>query len=150
MPSVSATTKGVKTRCELSAAADTCAAARKRLNFTVDVPGDLQVQAIDCELAQILTNLVANAIHYSPERETVRIAGLPRRDDIEVFVSDRGPGITPEHASKLFQPFFTTNNTGNGLGLWISRELARRVHGDLLLVPSTQGATFKLRLRRAA
>ena len=127
------------------------AAAKKRLNFAVEVPRDYNVQAIDCELAQILTNLVANAIHYSPEEETVRIAAFRLNGQVEVYVSDHGPGVSAEHSSKLFQPFFTTNNdSGNGLGLWISKELAHRMDGDLLLVPSTQGATFKLLLRSAA
>jgi signal transduction histidine kinase len=126
-------------------------AKRKRLDFAVDVPRELKVKAIDSELVQILTNLIANAVRYSPEEETVRIAALRRNSHVEVFVSDCGPGVSPEHCSKLFQPFFTTDKeAGNGLGLWISRELARRVEGDLLLVPATQGATFKLLLQPAA
>jgi signal transduction histidine kinase len=135
----------------VAAASVTFAAARKRINFVVDVPGDLKVNAIDSEVVQILTNLVANAVHYSPESETVRIAALRRNGDVEIFVSDSGPGVSPEHSSKLFQPFFTTNKvSGNGLGLWISRELARRADGDIMLVPSNEGATFKLLLKPVA
>jgi signal transduction histidine kinase len=126
------------------------AAERKRLSFAVDIARDLRVRAIDCELVQILTNLLANAVHFSPEQETVRVAALEGNSHVELYVSDHGPGVSPEHSTKLFQPFFTTKKeSGNGLGLWISRELARRMDGDLLLVPSTQGATFKLSLKAA-
>ncbi len=131
-------------------AAASFAATRKGVNFNVDVPRELKVQAIDSELAQILTNLVANAIHYSPAHETVEIAALRKRSDVELFVSDRGPGVSPELSTELFKPFVTTNKeSGNGLGLWVSRELARRVNGDLQLVPSVEGATFKLLLPHA-
>ena len=65
-------------------------AAKKRLSFDIDVPRELRVYAIDAELVQILTNLVANAIHYSPEGEHVHIAALRKRSEVEVFVSDRG------------------------------------------------------------
>lgn len=137
------TTEGV-----LAAAA--FAAKKKQLNFSIDVPHELKVQAIDSELAEILTNLVANAIHYSPEMETVQIAALRRLRAVEIFVSDNGPGVAAGCSKKLFEPFFTTNKeSGNGLGLWISRELARRVGGDLELVSSGQGATFKLCLNVA-
>lgn len=125
-------------------------AGKKQLRFQVDVARDVQVRVIDCELAQILTNLVANAIHYSPEREAIRIAALDHHHRVELFVSDEGPGVSAENAAHLFQPFFTTNKeNGNGLGLWISRELARRSGGDLLLATSPKGATFKLLLQAA-
>ncbi len=132
-------------------AAATLAATTKSLTFAIDVPRELEVQAIALELSQILTNLVANAIHFSPERESIGISALQRNRHVELLVADRGPGIRAEDLPKLFQPFFTTNKeSGNGLGLWVSRELARRVDGDLIVVPSSQGATFKLLLRPAA
>ncbi len=127
------------------------AAQNKRLEIKVDTPRSWKVQAHDGELVQILTNLLANAIHHSPEGESVNVTALSRNSHVNVFVSDKGPGISPEIRSKIFEPFFTTNKqTGNGLGLWISKELARRMDAVLLLAPSSDGATFELRLHAAA
>ena len=126
------------------------AANRKNVSVAIDVPETLKVQAIDVELVEILNNLLANAIHYSPEHEPVRVTALRRSGQVEVFVSDHGPGVDPRLSGKIFQPFVTTRTeNGNGLGLWISRELARKVGGELSLVPSTQEATFKLLLKAA-
>ncbi len=127
------------------------AAQHKNLEIKIDAPRRWKVQAHDCELVQILTNLLANAIHHSPEGESVRVSAISRNSHVNVFVSDKGPGISPEHRSKIFEPFFTTNKqTGNGLGLWISKELAQRMDALLLLAPSNEGATFELRLRAAS
>ena len=129
----------------------TFAAANKRVRFAVEVSPELNVRAVDGELVQIFINLLANAIHYSPEQGTVRIAADCRNGHIAVRVSDNGPGVSAQNAPRLFQPFFTTNKTsGNGLGLWISRELARRVGGDIRLSSSREGATFALHLHPAA
>ena len=124
-------------------------ATKKSVNVNVAIPHQMHVHAVDTELIEILTNLMANAIFYTPERETVEVEAQRVNGHIEVHVRDCGPGISAKIAARLFQPFATTkDDKGNGLGLWISRELARRVGGELSLSHSDIGATFTLRLRR--
>ena len=68
-------------------------------------------------------------------------------------MADQGPGIPPELAEKIFEPFYRVSNAltdgvaGTGIGLTIARELARLHGGDLELTPSPRGARFVLRLR---
>jgi signal transduction histidine kinase len=108
---------------------------------------------------QILANLVSNAIKYTPPggRVTVslvRADGDPPRTGIEV--RDTGPGIPEEVQSQLFDEFFRVHSgtsvvSGNGLGLAISRRLARLLHGDVTFRPgSPSGSVFTLWLEARA
>ena len=105
---------------------------------------------------QIVTNLVSNALKYSPTAEPVDI-GVSRTDDrIEVTVTDHGPGIPAHETERIFERFkrlgdhMTRTTSGSGLGLYIARQLAHAV-GGTLTVESTPGggATFSLILPAA-
>jgi len=108
--------------------------------------------AARCE--QVLVNLLSNAIDAMravppPRRLTVETG---RRDDhVAVTVADTGPGIAPGLEGRIFLPFVTTKGTeGTGLGLYISRQIARDAGGDLTLEPADgHGARFVLRLPAA-
>lgn len=81
-------------------------------------------------------------------RETYRA----RRDLTPVLrleVIDDGPGIAEKDRNKLFEPFHTTKSTGNGLGLYISRELAEANNAELSYLPLQQGSAFILQLKNA-
>lgn len=92
----------------------------------------------DLRVAQVLSNLLKNAVESSPEDGTVRIVvqstfvGVPA---ITIAIEDAGPGIAPEMLPQLFTPFATTkpSGSGHGLGLVISRELVSSLQGDLTL-----------------
>ena len=79
------------------------------------------------QLQQVLTNLCDNGLRYSqpnPPREDLRLEiGCDHYQQPFIRVVDYGPGITAENAKHLFEPFFTTENTGSGLGLYICKEL---------------------------
>jgi two-component system sensor histidine kinase PilS (NtrC family) len=62
-------------------------------------------------------------------------------------VVDDGPGVSQEHRDKLFEPFFTTDAQGTGLGLFLARELAEANAAQLAYLPSEGGAAFRLSLR---
>jgi len=80
-------------------------------------------------LRQALFNLLANAIQFSPESDTVEISvGKGQDGDCRIEVADRGPGVPAETVESLFTPYFTTRPNGTGLGLAIVRRIAA-AHG---------------------
>jgi signal transduction histidine kinase len=111
-------------------------------------------------LAQALENLVGNALKFAPRGSAIEISArcaAPRRGGIELRVADRGPGIAPAEAERLFERGAQRGRAdaeqrgGLGLGLAIAREIAR-IHGGELGVEQTPGggATLVLRLPRTA
>ena len=109
-------------------------------------------------LVQILTNLVGNALKYSPRGSHVVISLATRaRSLVEIRVSDNGPGIENNERELVFEPFYRTrsvgqsNVEGTGLGLYLSRQLARQMGGDLDVEESRAGgACFLLTLPMTA
>jgi two-component system, NtrC family, sensor histidine kinase GlrK len=103
------------------------------------------------EITTIVSNLVANAIKYSPAEGTISLS-LTRDGDQAVFdVIDQGPGIPVEDQAKIFEPFFRARGTetsvaGTGLGLAIASEFVHAHHGFLALIESPNGAHFQVRL----
>jgi len=63
---------------------------------------------------------------------------------VQLDIQDDGAGVPPEHQGKLFEPFFTTDAQGTGLGLFLARELAEANHAVLAYVPDAGGARFVL------
>lgn len=116
-------------------------------NGTVLVAGDFG------RVLQILVNLLANAIRYAPENSVVRLEPLVEADWMGMAVVDEGKGIAPDQHDRVFQKFERLEGDsagGSGLGLYISRTLARAMGGDILLDSDIgQGARFTLRLRAA-
>jgi CheY-like chemotaxis protein len=93
---------------------------------------------------QILTNLLLNAIDFSPEGSTVTL-GLDDSGSSLVFsVSDQGPGIDPDRVATLLSGPVSTRRGGAGVGLRHSAALARSRGGELSVVRSSPGARFEL------
>lgn len=115
------------------------------------VEGLPSLAVVESYLLQILSNLVRNAIQASPPQTEVLITGAYDGTQLTVAVRDHGPGITPEHRRRLFEPFFTTRHGstqgGMGLGLSIAHTLATAMGGQIE-VQSTlgQGSAFTLML----
>ena len=92
----------------------------------LEVPDSLQAVVDPLRVRQVVTNLVSNAVKFSPHGTAVDI-GLSHEDgDVVVSVADRGPGIPPELRSQLFRPYtrLGARSPGMGLGLYISRGMA--------------------------
>ncbi|UUX94341.1 sigma 54-interacting transcriptional regulator [Aquabacterium sp. J223] len=104
------------------------------------------------ELQQVLVNLLVNAVQAMPEGGRLLLASRDAADGrLALDIADSGPGLAPEVARSLFQPFVTTKKDGTGLGLWISRSLLERYGGDITAAPGDAGgAVFTVWLPAAA
>ena len=105
------------------------------------------------QIQQVVLNLVRNAVEAMEEveRRELTISTRPVANGIETSVADTGPGIAPELADRLFQPFVTTKKAGMGLGLSICREIVEAHHGDLIASPRPGGGTiFRLILPKVS
>jgi PAS domain S-box-containing protein len=129
-------------------------AERKQLVLH-ETSGGLDVCALADQLKteQIVLNLVSNAVKFTPEGGAVTVSCALRDGAATIEVRDTGPGIPEDMQDAIFDPFvqlgrsLTSTQEGAGLGLAISRDLARAMRGDVT-VQSTpgEGATFTLRL----
>jgi len=101
------------------------------------------------QLRQALVNLLQNALEAVDGNGHVTVAATTTPNDIQIAVSDNGPGLTQEQTQKLFSPGFTTKQTGSGLGLVMVEKIVSDHHGaiDVNSQPG-HGTTFTLRLPR--
>jgi len=103
------------------------------------------------KLRQILVNLVKNAAEAAGPGGDVRVRIGRSGERVELAVADTGPGIGPEARARMFEPFFTTKPNGTGLGLAVSRAIARAHGGDIDVGNGESGgAVFTLRLPRSS
>jgi len=122
------------------------------LSETVD-PGLPPIYRGPDRIRQILVNLLTNAHEYSPEGASIGVSARVVGAEVEINVSDNGPGIPEEQLGRIFERFtrgdagLTQRVGGTGLGLAISKSLAE-AHGGSIAAESTvgQGSTFRLRL----
>lgn len=121
--------------------------------LVLEAPEPVQGIWDPARLDQVLTNLISNALKYSPHGGEVRL-GVRRRDDqVEVVVSDQGLGIAPEEREQVFEPFSRTETShqsrirGTGLGLYIVAQLVEH-HGGTITLQSEHGvgSTFTIQL----
>jgi two-component system sensor histidine kinase PilS (NtrC family) len=107
---------------------------------------DLEVRVDPSHLHQILWNLCENAFRYSvqmaEDQVEVRIGRLTGSNRPFLEVLDRGPGIDSTLTDRIFEPFFTSQTSGTGLGLFIARELAQCNRALLVFEPRTGGGSI--------
>jgi len=130
-------------------------ATTEKHTFTVDFPDDYPPIQGDFErLREVLTNLIGNAIKYSPDGGRIEVGGQSGPDNTALFyVRDQGIGIPPAEQEKIFDRFYRVDNRlarqapGTGLGLFLVRAVIE-AHGGRVWVESTpgQGSTFWVEL----
>jgi signal transduction histidine kinase len=106
-------------------------------------------------LGQVFTNLISNAIKYSPDAQTVEMDLSASPETVTVRVRDHGLGIPREQREKIFERFYRASDPkqraipGLGMGLYIVAEIVKR-HGGTISVDSTvgKGSTFTVTLPR--
>ncbi len=102
-------------------------------------------------LRQILWNLLKNAWRHSSQRNgSLRVSLHMHGQQLQLEVHDDGEGVASEQQAKLFEPFFTTDSRGTGLGLFLARELSDANGATLAFVANTPDTVFRLSLRAGA
>jgi len=118
--------------------------------FLIDFPEDFPILDADPDrIAQVLRNLVDNAVKYSPDGGLIVLRGEVRQHEVVISVADQGVGLTPEHLNRLFEKFFRAKSSlgrhvvGSGLGLPISRTIVES-HGGRIWAESrvAEGTTL--------
>jgi len=104
------------------------------------------------KLRTVMDNLISNAVKYTPLNGSIRIS-IQQEDQFGIIeVHDGGPGVMAADRAKLFDPFYRGDGmydslvSGSGLGLSIAKEYVEAHGGEILLLPSEQGAHFRVRL----
>jgi len=129
-------------------------AKKKNLSLTqqIDIDPKLEIYSSSFRIRQIVSNLISNAIKYTPKGE-VNVKAYTRKvnnqDTFFVEVKDTGLGIAPEHQSQIFRQYYMTDNKsktkGFGLGLYISKLLSEQLQGNITLNSAVgKGSTFTL------
>ncbi len=117
------------------------------ISFDIDIkPNDLELFIDEKQISQILINLTKNAFQSLDDQEggAIKImAGISRDNKKYISVWDNGPGIPPELIEEIFVPFFTTKNTGTGIGLSLSKQIMH-LHGGSMSVISRENTRFTL------
>jgi signal transduction histidine kinase len=132
-------------------------AKSKGITLTLEPAPQVRARGDANRIGQILSNLVTNAVKYTPEGGRIALSASADDSRVAIRVSDTGPGIREQDLERIFEPFVQLDaeepdvaRHGVGLGLAISRELARAMAGDLEADSRPgEGATFTLRLPRA-
>lgn len=108
-------------------------------------PADLRLYADRAQIEQVVLNLISNAAEASKNGVNIRISARTEDGKTLICVADDGPGILPECMDKIFVPFYSTKQTGLGIGLSIARQIMGR-HGGSIAVASApgEGAAFTL------
>lgn len=121
----------------------------KGIDITRDLPADTLVRGDEAAIIGVLINLLSNAAmamrKVSQTGLQIHVGALWRGERLLLTVRDNGPGITPENLPRVFEPFFTTREVGQGLGLGLS--ISYRViehHGGVLVAESCVGEWTKM------
>ena len=131
----------------------------KRISLDLELaPGLTRVQADEDRAVQVLTNLVGNALQYTPENGKVIISVKQKNDEVQIAVKDSGIGIPPEHLAHIFDRFYRVDKSrsrqaggGSGIGLTIARALVEAVGGRIWVESEGegQGSAFTFTLKSA-
>jgi signal transduction histidine kinase len=119
-----------------------------------DMPGDLPaIEGDSVRLEQVLTNLVDNALKFTPRHGSITVGAADRGQEVEIWVQDTGVGITAEDQERIFEKFFQVDQGGRiprkgaGLGLTICKHIVEQHQGHIWVESHTgQGSTFHLTL----
>ncbi len=133
------------------------AALDRSIELSVTAPHDLLLRADPERLAQVVDNLVGNALRYSPEGSRVELAARGESDRVVLSVRDHGPGLTEEQRERIFERFYRADPSrsralgGAGIGLAIARAITELMDGRIWAESEGpgRGATVHVAMPRA-
>jgi two-component system, chemotaxis family, sensor kinase Cph1 len=117
----------------------------KHISLVLDLKDPPNIHADPHRISQVLSNLLGNAIKFTPEGGTVTLCARPRDEVLSVTIADTGPGIAPEDLTHIFDRFWRPRGSereGTGLGLYIARGIVEAHGGRVWAESSPQGATL--------
>ena len=114
--------------------------------LTTNIPEEFKVQIPTNELAQLLFNLILNAVQAMEKPGDICIVAALVNKQVQIDISDTGPGIPLDVQDQVFDAFMTTHAHAKGLGLTISQQIANANNGSIKLMPSSAGACFRIHL----
>lgn len=126
------------------------AAEAKDLSLSVDMPAPLRIMVDPQRFAQVVDNLVSNAVKYTPDGGSVSVALTGHDDHVELAVTDTGIGIDPADRERLFTRFFRARDAeelsiqGIGLGLSITKKIVETHGGRIEVESDGGGSTFRV------
>ncbi|HEX6128722.1 MAG TPA: GAF domain-containing sensor histidine kinase [Candidatus Limnocylindria bacterium] len=140
---------------ELREAASRTEREHPQRSITVHAPETLPITADRDRIGQVLTNLLDNAVKYSPGGGPVTVTAEARGNGVDVTVADEGIGLTPEQAERIFERFYQADDGagarrpgGLGLGLYITRAIVLAHGGEIVAEPNrTAGRGTVIRMR---
>jgi chemotaxis family two-component system sensor kinase Cph1 len=121
----------------------------KRISLVVDLHDLPPIDADPDRISQVLSNLLGNAIKFTPEGGTVTLRARPRDGALAVTITDTGRGMDPEDLPHVFDRYWRPRESeggGTGLGLYIARRIVEAHGGRVWAESSLQGATFTFTL----
>jgi signal transduction histidine kinase len=117
----------------------------RQISLVLDLRDPPKIDADPHRLSQVLSNLLGNAIKFTPEGGTVTVRAQPHDGALSVRIEDTGRGIAPEDLAHIFDRYWRPKGSdaeGTGLGLYIARGIVEAHGGRVWAESSPQGATF--------
>ncbi len=106
-----------------------------------------QIRLVRDQVTQVFLNLILNAMDATPEGGTIELRTALVGGWLRIDVQDTGTGISPGNRDRIFRPYFTTKDTGTGLGLFVCRNIIEELGGQIELTATSQtGTTFTVSL----
>ncbi|MCX7794743.1 MAG: DUF3365 domain-containing protein [Thermodesulfovibrionales bacterium] len=123
-------------------------AKEKKIDFTLEMETPLICSVDEERIKQVFTNLLSNALKWSPPESIISITAKRSNGSIIAEIKDKGPGIKPEEQQRIFEKFYKKSKDGTGLGLAIAKSIIE-AHGGEIGVRSDgkNGSTFYIRLK---
>lgn len=119
------------------------------ITLVLEAAGPLLARFDASQMEQVLVNLINNGLRYSEQKtgkRTLRLSiGLADEGERAYLdIKDQGPGVPPNQQAQIFEPFYTTEKGGTGLGLYLARELCEANQAQLVLINSESGGCFRI------
>ena len=124
-------------------------AQRKNLRLELDIASPLSPVEVDPgRMTQVLTNILDNALRYTPEGGRITLSAKEAKEQVELAIQDSGPGLKPEERDRVFDRFYRTDSSrqrdgGSGLGLAIAKSVVQ-AHGGQISAESKPGQGLKV------